>query len=219
MDADTTRHKGSHDLLFRAFKSGKADVLIGTQMIAKGLHFPAVTLVGILSADQGLHIPDFRAAEQTFQLLTQVAGRSGRSHLQGEVFIQTSLKEHMVMTHASKENYFSFYEEEIQVRQLFFYPPFKKIVKILFIGKQEEATLKKAKDFHQSLLRKLPPSFVISQVIPCGCAKIKNSYRFQLIIKGNQPSFLSKILSEERLRHQNQAIKILVDIDPVVTFS
>ncbi len=219
MDADTTRHKGAHDMLFRSFKSGKADVLIGTQMVAKGLHFPSVTLVGVLAADQGLHVPDFRATEQTFQLLTQVAGRSGRSHLQGEVIIQTSLKEHMVMNYASKENYLAFYNEEIEIRKLFGYPPFKKVVKIVFTGESEEKTLQKARQFQQDLLRKLPSSFIVTQAVACGCAKIKNSYRFQFIIKGNQPSFLSKVLSETLQFQQSHKVKILVDVDPIITFS
>lgn len=219
MDADTTKHKGSHDLLFRSFKSGKADVLIGTQMVAKGLHFPSITLVGVLNADQGLHVPDFRATEQTFQLLTQVSGRSGRSNLQGEVIIQTQLKEHMVMVHASHENYPKFYDEEIEIRKLFDYPPFKKIVKIVFTGDSEAKTLAKGRAFQSSLLKKLPPTFNISQVVPCGCAKIKNHYRFQFIIKGLNPSYLSKILKEEFETHKNHSIKILIDIDPVITFS
>ena len=105
MDADTTRHKGAHDRLFKQFLAGKADVLIGTQMIAKGLHFPSVTLVGVLNSDAALNIPDFRASEQTFQLIAQVAGRSGRSELPGEVIIQTQLPDHPIIIHASTENY------------------------------------------------------------------------------------------------------------------
>src|SRR5262249_20425773 len=105
LDADTTRHKGSHELLFKQFRAGKADVLIGTQMIAKGLHFPQVTLVGILHADASLQIPDFRASEHVFQLLTQVAGRSGRGALSGEVIIQTHLPDHAVIELAKEQNY------------------------------------------------------------------------------------------------------------------
>ena len=124
LDADTTRHKGSHNLLFKQFRSGKADILIGTQMIAKGLHFPSVTLVGVLNADGSLNIPDFRAAENTFQLIVQVSGRSGRGALPGEVIIQTSLIDHEIIQLAAEQNYPGFYDQEIGVRKLFEYPPF-----------------------------------------------------------------------------------------------
>ncbi|MGH2613290.1 MAG: replication restart helicase PriA, partial [Rhabdochlamydiaceae bacterium] len=119
LDADTTKHRGSHDKVFKQFRAGKADVLIGTQMVAKGLHFPSVTLVGILNPDMSLHIPDFRASEHVFQLITQVAGRSGRSHLKGEVILQTTLPNHPLFLQAAQLNYPAFYQEEIHVRKAF----------------------------------------------------------------------------------------------------
>ena len=123
MDRDTTKHKGSHDRIFQEFRTGKADVLIGTQMLAKGLHFPAVTLVGILGADHSLYIPDFRANEQTYQLISQVAGRSGRGQLPGEVIIQSFLFDHPVIHLAAQNNYKGFIEKELEERKSFGYPP------------------------------------------------------------------------------------------------
>ncbi|NGX27725.1 MAG: hypothetical protein K940chlam6_01663, partial [Chlamydiae bacterium] len=136
LDADTTRHKGSHEQIFKQFRSGKADVLIGTQMIAKGLHFPMVTLVGVLGLDGSLNIPDFRASENVFQLLTQVSGRSGRGELMGEVLIQTHLTKHNTILHAASGDFESFYAEEIETREMFGFPPFTHLVKFSFSGEE-----------------------------------------------------------------------------------
>lgn len=220
MDADTTRHKGSHDLLFKQFKAGKADVLIGTQMIAKGLHFPAVTLVGVLNSDGALNLPDFRASEHVFQLLTQVAGRSGRGDLKGEVIIQTSLKEHPIFHHASTEDYPSFYKEEIGARELFTFPPFTRIAKLIFSGKNEGYVKTCAETFYGALLKKLPSSYTLYPVIPSGYAKIKGKFRFKILIKGKNPLFLTTILQETRnALHLPRSITLLIDIDPTSTFS
>jgi len=220
MDADTTRHKGSHDLLFKQFKSGKADALIGTQMIAKGLHFPAVTLVGVLNSDGALNLPDFRASENVFQLLTQVAGRSGRGDLKGEVIIQTSLKGHPIFHHASTEDYTSFYQEEIEVRELFTFPPFTRFAKLIFSGKNEGHVKQYAEAYYEALVKKLPSSYTLYPVIPSGYAKIKDKFRFKLLIKGKNPLFLSKILHETRNTvYLPRSIRLLIDIDPISTFA
>ena len=134
MDGDTTKHKGSHDRLFRHFRTGKADVLIGTQMISKGLHFPAVTLVGILNSDASLNLPDFRASEQTFQIITQVSGRSGRGPLPGNVIIQSFMTDNHTIQTSAKQDFELFYNTEIQSRQFFQYPPYVRMVKITFTG-------------------------------------------------------------------------------------
>lgn len=219
MDADTTRHKGSHDLLFKQFRSGKADILIGTQMIAKGLHFPAVTLVGVLNSDGALNLPDFRASENIFQLLTQVSGRSGRGDLKGEVVIQTCLKTHPIFSHASKEDYLSFYQEEIQSRELFDFPPFARLAKLTFTGRDELHTQKTSEAFHAALLRTLPSSFHIYPTIPSGYAKIKDHYRYKLLIKGKKPLLLSHLIKKVRSSFSlPRNIRLLVDIDPLSTF-
>ncbi|MCB1109435.1 MAG: primosomal protein N', partial [Chlamydiia bacterium] len=219
MDGDTTRHKGSHDLLFKQFRSGKADVLIGTQMIAKGLHFPAVTLVGVLNSDGALNLPDFRSSENVFQLLTQVSGRSGRGDLKGEVIIQSSLKGHPVFHHASTEDYDTFFNEEMESRKLFAFPPFTRLTKLVFSGKHEAAVKRAADTFHMRLLEKLPSEFSLYPVIPCGYAKIKDNFRFKLLIKGNKPLLLSSILSAtERAAALPRSIRLLIDVDPTSIF-
>jgi len=220
MDADTTRHKGSHDLLFKQFRSGKADVLIGTQMIAKGLHFPAVTLVGVLNSDGALNLPDFRSSENVFQLITQVSGRSGRSDLKGEVIIQTCLKDHPIFKYASQEDYLSFFEEEMENRKLFEFPPFSRLAKLTFTGKNADQTLKAAQTFHHILLKKLPQTFHIYPAIPSGYAKIKDNFRFKLLIKGKDPLLFSQLLKEvQNTTPLPRNIRLLIDIDPLSTFS
>ncbi len=220
MDADTTRHKGSHDLLFKQFRSGKADVLIGTQMVAKGLHFPAVTLVGVLNSDGALNLPDFRSGENVFQLLTQVSGRSGRGELKGEVIVQSSLKGHPIFQHASKEDYKTFFNEEMEARELFAFPPFARLTKLVFSGKNEGHVKRIAEIFHTTLLKKLPSDFTLYPVIPCGYAKIKDNFRFKLLIKGTKPLLLSSILMQLRLEmHLPRSIRLLVDVDPTSIFS
>lgn len=220
MDADTTRHKGSHDLLFKQFRSGKADVLIGTQMVAKGLHFPAVTLVGVLNSDGALNLPDFRSGENVFQLLTQVSGRSGRGDLKGEVIVQSSLKGHPIFQHASKEDYKTFFNEEMEARELFSFPPFARLTKLIFSGKNEGYVKQIAETFHTNLLKKLPSDFTLYPVIPCGYAKIKDNFRFKLLIKGTKPLLLSSILMQLRFEmHLPRSIRLLVDVDPTSIFS
>ncbi|MCB1084834.1 MAG: primosomal protein N', partial [Chlamydiia bacterium] len=220
MDGDTTRHKGSHDRLFKQFKTGKADVLIGTQMIAKGLHFPAVTLVGVLNSDGALNLPDFRASENVFQLLTQVAGRSGRGDLKGEVIIQTRLKEHPIFRYAGAEDYQTFYNEEIGVRELFEFPPFSRLAKLTFSGKNEAFVKQIADRFYGSLLKRLPPSYILYPVIPSGYSKIKDNFRFKLLIKGKNPLLLSHLLKEERIAaNLPRSVRLLIDIDPLSTFA
>jgi primosomal protein N' (replication factor Y) len=216
LDADTTRHKGSHELVLQQFRAGKADVLIGTQMIAKGLHFPQVTLAGVLNADSSLHIPDFRASEATFQLLTQVAGRSGRGALNGEVIIQTLLPNHDVIDLAKTQNYDRFYAQEIAVRQLFHYPPFTHLVKMTFIGKDIATILAEAKTVRDQLIQTLPSSFEILPIVPCGHAKVKGEFRFQLLIKGEKLGQLLTFLNgKNRLE---KPVRVLIDVDPLSTF-
>jgi len=215
LDADTTKHKGSHDKLFKQFRAGKADVLIGTQMIAKGLHFPSVTLVGVLNADAALHIPDFRAAEQVFQLITQVSGRSGRSSLKGEVLLQTQIPDHPTIQHAARLDYPAFFREEIEIRKMFNFPPACHLVKVTFTSKSVEAALHYGQEIRSFLISKLPPGFEIHPVIPCGYAKIKDHYRFQCLIKGETTRPITEILKPIP---RNPHVQLLVDVDPLSTF-
>jgi primosomal protein N' (replication factor Y) len=219
LDADTTRHKGSHEMLFKQFKAGKADVLIGTQMIAKGLHFPSVTLVGVLNTDGHLQIPDFRASEHVFQLITQVSGRAGRGALAGEVIIQTRMPDHPVIGLAAQQNFEAFYAQEIAMREMFHYPPFTHLIKITFSGAHEKATLAEAHTFRNALIQRLPPSYEILPAVPSGHAKIKGQYRFQLLIKGEKIGKLLSVLEEERARFVlNRKLRLSIDVDPLSTF-
>jgi primosomal protein N' (replication factor Y) len=219
MDADTTRHKGSHDLLLKSFRSGKADVLIGTQMIAKGLHFPTVTFVGVLNSDGALNLPDFRSSEWVFQLLTQVSGRAGRGELAGEVIIQTCMPDNPVLSLAAKEDYLTFFQREIESRELFGYPPFARLAKITFSGPDEKKVLAFAEQIQNSLIDKLPPSYTIFPVIASGYAKIKDQFRFKLLMKGARSQVLSDAIEYVLNNRHERAIRTLVDIDPISTFT
>jgi primosomal protein N' (replication factor Y) len=215
LDADTTRHKGSHELLFKQFRAGKADVLIGTQMIAKGLHFPSVTLVSVLNADAALNIPDFRSSELAFQLITQVAGRSGRGRIPGEVLIQTHLPEHTIMQAAVRQDYVGFYKEEAATRKLFEYPPFAYLAKIVLSGTSSEETHTSLEEMRKLCIRTLPASYQIHPTAPCGYPKVKTRYRFQFLIKGKERIPSLAFLSAFPLKTSE---RLLIDIDPLSTF-
>jgi len=212
MDRDTTKGKNSHEELFKQFRAHKADVLIGTQMIAKGFHFPSVTLVGVLNLDASLSIPDFRSPEQVFQLLIQVAGRSGRSQLPGEVILQTFLPDHPVIRFAAAQDYDAFYKAEIEERSLFGYPPFCHLAKLLFSSPDPQHALDAATDARALLLASLPPSTQILPVAPAGHPKVKDLYRFQFIIKSLKISQIQQQLSSLYGNH------VKIDIDPISTF-
>ena len=215
MDADTTRHKGAHDTLFKQFRSGKADVLIGTQMIAKGLDFPSVTLVGVLNSDGGLHLPDFRAQENTFQLLAQVSGRSGRGALKGDVIIQTFLPDNATIKLAATQDYLAFYSQEIDIRETFAYPPFARFIKLTFSGKDAAQTETSAHTLRARLVKSLSSEYEIFPVVPCGHAKVKETFRFQLLIKGNKLGLALKHLQELA---PIKGASLLINVDPLSTF-
>lgn len=218
VDADTTKHKGSHQRLLRDFGTGKADILIGTQMIAKGLHFPEVTLVGVLNCDSGLNIPDFRASENTYQLLSQVAGRAGRGVVEGEVIIQTSLPEHNIILQAARHDYEAFFNEELSSREIFGYPPFAQLAKISFWGTDGECVSRHAEGFRLAMEKALPESFSVFPVMPCGHAKIKDKFRFQFLVKG--PAATSIVKAYRRIIDLNpqKKVGIAIDVNPYSTF-
>jgi primosomal protein N' (replication factor Y) (superfamily II helicase) len=215
MDADTTKHKGSQQKILRDFGSGKADVLIGTQMIAKGLHFPEVTLVGVLNSDASLNIPDFRASETVFQLITQVAGRAGRGKVQGEVIVQTLMPDNSTIELAASQNFLKFYEEEIGVREMYGYPPFSSLVKLTFSGTDEKTTRQAAENVRQQIAAFLPKTFEIHPVVPSGHAKIKDKFRFQLLLRG--PSIFPMVHAISKVERP-KAVSMLVDVNPTSTF-
>jgi primosomal protein N' (replication factor Y) (superfamily II helicase) len=219
VDRDTTQNKNGHELLFKQFRAGKADVLIGTQMIVKGLHFPSVTLVGILNSDGALNIPDFRSSETVFQLITQVAGRSGREDLLGEVIIQTYMPDNTTIKLAAKQDYLSFYKQELENRRLFNYPPFTQMVKIVFSSKEEEKTKVLAEEFRLNLIKNLNSDYQIHPVTCCGKAKIKENFRFQFLIRGKNILTLSSAIEKNKNQVKlPSSLHLFIDVDPISTY-
>lgn len=219
MDVDTTRDKHSYERIYNTFKNGEADILIGTQMVSKGLDFKNVTLVGILAADMSINIPDYRAAERTFQIITQVAGRAGRGDKQGEVLIQTYTPQHYSLQYAVNYDYEGFYEKEFTVRAMMKYPPFGKLLLINGTSKKEELL----KNFMHKITMMIKPlvesclDIEILGPISCMISKVKENYRWQIVIKGEFDSYFSKnikeILYDENKNVYND-IRISMDIDP-----
>lgn len=219
MDIDTTRDKHSYERIYNTFKNGEADILIGTQMVSKGLDFKNVTLVGILAADMSINIPDYRAAERTFQIITQVAGRAGRGDKQGEVLIQTYTPQHYSLQYAVNYDYEGFYEKEFTVRAMMKYPPFGKLLLINGTSKKEELL----KNFMHKITMMIKPlvenclDIEILGPIPCMISKVKENYRWQIVIKGEFDSYFSKnikeILYDENKNVYND-IRISMDINP-----
>ena len=219
MDVDTTRSKDSHENIYNAFKSGEGDILIGTQMVSKGLDFKNVTLVGVLAADISLNIPDYRSSERTYQIITQVAGRAGRGEKKGKVVIQTYTPNSLSLQYAIENNYNDLYNEEIKVRKIMNYPPFSTIFLINSISKDE----RKLKEFMNKVgesLRKLLDSRENIQIlgpVPCIITKLKDNYRWQIIIKGNLDNKL-KLKIKDILYELNKSvyneIRISMDINP-----
>lgn len=198
MDADTTRTKESHAQILDAFAREEAQILVGTQMIAKGHDFPKVTLVGILDGDQSLHHDDFLACERTFQLLTQVAGRSGRSENDGKVVLQTYTPDHYCLSFAAKQDYSGFYQREINVRENAGFPPFTEIVRILYQGENEKSCIDVlTEQFAQicNLRKSAPEAFLYLDKMRCPLKRAEKKYRFQILMKLSK-SLLSDTLQE-----------------------
>lgn len=183
MDVDTTNRKGAHEELLRRFGEGKADILLGTQMIAKGLDFPRVTLVGVIAADTMLHLPDFRAAERTFQLLTQVSGRAGRHELAGQVVIQTYSPKHYSIDQAARNDTESFYRRELQNRKQHQYPPFCQMFTLLFSHPDRQRVMQAAFEVSQLLKQALPRRSEVLGPVPATIPRMKDRFRLQVFIK------------------------------------
>ncbi|MFC7685472.1 primosomal protein N' [Ureibacillus sp. GCM10028918] len=218
MDVDTTRTKGSHEQLLQAFGEGKADILLGTQMIAKGLDYPNITLVGVLSADTSLHLPDFRAAEKTFQLLTQVSGRAGRHEKPGEVVVQTYTPEHYAIELSQAQDYEPFYEREMHMRHLAGYPPYYYLA--LVQVSHEDVLMAadyagKAAEWLSSQL-----SFKVSIIGPtaAGISRLQNRYRYQCLIKYKvEPDLIPTLLQLIKIYRTDwikKGINLTIDLDP-----
>ena len=225
MDRDTTSRKGAHDKILLQFESGEADILLGTQMVAKGLDFPRVTLVGVISADTQMLLPDFRASESTFQLLTQVAGRAGRSNLAGEVVIQTLQPEHYSLTYAAHHDFHGFFKEEATYRQELDYPPFSRIVLIEFSGIHDEEVQRHAKKFMTLLAANNPRNqFLLLGPADAAIPKIKKVFRQHVVIKNKKNldpsgSLLRAVLQKTKAEYAHafqasRSVKMIIDVDP-----
>ncbi len=221
MDLDTTSRKGAHDRILRKFGDGEADILLGTQMVAKGLDFPRVTLVGVISADTQLLLPDFRSSERTFQLLTQVAGRAGRSDLLGEVIIQTQQPDHYTLKHVVDHDVKKFFEEEMEERKELEYPPFSRLALVETKGPNETEVQKHSERFAK-LLTASNGTFTVLGPAPAVIAKINNRYRWHIIIKSpkaTDPSgaHLRAALRKAMVAYEQSAkssVRLTIDVDP-----
>lgn len=219
MDVDTTGRKGSHERLLKDFQDRKADILLGTQMIAKGLDFPNITLVGVLSADTMLNLPDFRSSEKTFQLLTQVSGRAGRHQLPGEVIIQTYSPEHYSVQLAGKQDYDLFYQHEMQVRKIHKYPPFYYIALITVSHEQLMTAVSVTEKITKFVHSRLTSQAVILGPVASPIPRINNRYRYQCLIKYKREPDLSKTLKQVLDVYQKnptQGLQVSVDVNPFI---
>ena len=181
MDADSTRGKNSHDDILGAFRRHEADILIGTQMIAKGLDFPNVTLVGVLNADSSLSMPDFRAAERTFQLIAQVVGRAGRAELPGEAIIQTYNPEAGAIRSASAGDFVSFAREELEERKAAFFPPYSHLC-VISLRSKDAALVESWAQMYAASLKKIK-DLVVGDAVPSAIEKADEYYRWQIVVR------------------------------------
>jgi primosomal protein N' (replication factor Y) len=216
MDSDNMRGKDAYANTLRDFADGKIDILVGTQMIAKGLHFPRVTCVGVINADLALQIPDFRASERVFQLLMQVSGRSGRGQVRGEVFVQTRAPFHPAIQFARHHDYTGFVEQELEFRRNLHYPPYERFVLITAKGRSEEKTLFVIENLAKELKRLDLPGTEITGPAPAPIARIEERYRFQVFLRARRimavtprlrPLFMDRAWPDD--------IRITIDVDPV----
>ena len=217
MDVDTTRKKGSHQALLEQFGKGEADILLGTQMIAKGLDFPNVTLVGVLNADTALNLPDFRSSERTFQLLTQVAGRAGRAEKAGQVLIQSYNPNHYAIRFAKDQDYEGFYAYEMAIRRQLGYPPYYFTIGITLSHKKEEEVVKRAYEVMEILRSGLSDACIILGPTPKPIARTHNLYHYQILIKyrleDELASTLNQVLALTQVR-ENSELRLSIDHEP-----
>lgn len=216
MDSDTMRRKEAYQEVLDAFRAGKIDLLVGTQMIAKGLDFPNVTLVGVLNADIQLHVPDFRAGERTYQLLTQVAGRAGRGDVPGEVIVQTYSPHHPAIRAAQQMRAEIYLEEDLTFREQLSYPPFAHLVLVTFRGMDEAVVMKACEGFARRLEGMLPAGVVTAPVMPAPLSRAKGYYRFQLMLRCTHTVKMTApirhMLGQVKLP---KGVRVTVDVDAV----
>jgi primosomal protein N' (replication factor Y) len=218
IDRDTMKHLRDFERVLGGFRKGDIDILVGTQMIAKGHDFPLVTLVGVLAADAALSLPDFRAAERTFQLLTQVAGRSGRGDRPGEVIIQSFFPDHYTFQLAVTQRFEDFYARESRYRKAMFYPPFAALAGIVVTDRDKERASREATAVGEFLNSKRGDSARILGPAPAPLERVKQLHRYQLLIKASSRKSLHNLLSALRDHLEAKKLsstRVQVDVDPV----
>ncbi|MBN6202718.1 primosomal protein N' [Staphylococcus saprophyticus] len=218
MDVDTTSRKGAHEKLLNDFGSGKGDILLGTQMIAKGLDFPNITLVGVLNADTMLNLPDFRASERTYQLLTQVAGRAGRHEKEGQVLIQTYNPDHYAIKDVQENDYTAFFQKEMNYRKIGKYPPYFFLINFTIAHKEMKKVMEASKHIHKILLQHLTDKALVLGPSPAVLSRINNEYRFQILVKYKREPALHEALKYLDDYYHDQYLKeklsLKIDIAP-----
>ena len=217
MDVDTVSKKNSHEEILNKFKNENIDILIGTQMVVKGHHFPNVTLVGVIAADSSLYIEDYRANERTFQILTQVAGRAGREKLPGKVIVQTYNPDNFAIECSKKQDYNIFYETEIELRKQLKYPPLCDIISIGLTDTDENKIKTVSRKLYKNineLIKKYNLEVMIYKPLPCPIDKIKNKYRWRIILKGKLNNTLIDIINYSINKLNNKSTRIIVDTNP-----
>jgi primosomal protein N' (replication factor Y) len=220
LDFDSTRRVGSYEHILRAFGAGEAEILLGTQMVARGLDFPNVTLVGVINADAGLNLPDFRSAERTFQLLTQVAGRAGRGERPGEVVLQTHYPEHYALTAAVVQDYEAFFLKEIALRREREYPPFTRMANLLFDGEEEARVIRAAEWLGTIIGRDARKGLTLLGPAPQPLSRLKGKHRWHLAIRAPHHATLRQAcvvaLEEwERTKREHAGVRMTIDMDPI----
>jgi primosomal protein N' (replication factor Y) len=221
LDRDAVRTKGAYQQVLRDFALGKIDILVGTQMVAKGHDFQRVTLVGVVSADSQLSLPDFRAAERTFQLLTQVAGRAGRGALPGEVLVETHYPEHYAIQLAARQDYLSFFERELQFRRMLHYPPFTALASILVRDPKIENAIRWSRQLSAFLAPQESRGVKVLGPAAAPLARLKREFRFQFLLKASKRAQITRVLSELLRFSEQKKIPeraVLVDVDPLSLF-
>jgi primosomal protein N' (replication factor Y) len=215
MDADSMTRKEAYRETLRNFRTGNIDILVGTQMIAKGLHFPNVTLVGIINADLALHLPDFRAGERTFQLLTQVAGRAGRGETSGEVFVQTYTPFSPSIQFARHHDFTGYFQQELEFRERCDFPPFKHAILITVRSAHEARAKLSAETLKRRLKEALPEEFILGDATPAPLEKLQGQFRFHILIRGEAIMRLSRLVREtlDKLPFPED-VAVTVDVDP-----
>jgi primosomal protein N' (replication factor Y) len=217
LDTDSTKKRGTLETALARFRDGKADLLLGTQMVAKGLDFPGVTLVGVINADLQLSLPDFRNAERTFQLLTQVAGRGGRGERPGRVIFQTNQAEHYALTTAAQQDYESFYKIELAARRDPIYPPHTRLINLLFDGQSEGNVIAEANRAAAYLRQALRPGDRVELLGPAPqpLSRLKGKHRWHLTLRGPEHKRLQELSAQVLERDTARGVRLTVDVDPV----